>query len=64
MTAIVVLGGRSLPLARRIATALGGAEIHTVTSGVADHHALDDEHAIAIGRQIVRNLNRRPPEPP
>ncbi len=35
---------------------LGGAEVHTVTSGVADHYALDDEHALAIGRSIVRNL--------
>jgi acetyl-CoA carboxylase carboxyltransferase component len=43
---------------------LGGAEVHTVTSGVADHYALDDEHALAIGRQIVRNLARRKPEPP
>ncbi len=35
---------------------LGGAEVHTVTSGVADHYALDDEHALAIARSIVRNL--------
>ena len=27
---------------------LGGAEVHTVTSGVADHYALDDEHALAL----------------
>ena len=33
-------------------------------SGVADHEALDDEHALALGRSIVRNLNRRPPAPP
>ena len=43
---------------------LGGAEVHTVQSGVADHYALDDEHALAIGRSIVRHLARRKPEPP
>jgi 3-methylcrotonyl-CoA carboxylase beta subunit len=31
---------------------------------VADREALDDEHAIAIGREIVRNVSRRPPDPP
>src|SRR5712671_4032555 len=40
---------------------LGGADVHTRISGVADHLALDDEHALALGRSIVRNLNRRPP---
>jgi acetyl-CoA carboxylase carboxyltransferase component len=43
---------------------LGGAEVHTVTSGVADHFALDDEHALAIGREIVRSLAWRKPAPP
>ena len=43
---------------------LGGGDLHTKTSGVADHLALDDEHALALGRSIVRNLNRRPPAPP
>ncbi|MER3418332.1 MAG: methylcrotonoyl-CoA carboxylase, partial [Chloroflexota bacterium] len=33
-------------------------------SGVVDHEALDDAHAIALGRQIVRHLARRAPEPP
>jgi acetyl-CoA carboxylase carboxyltransferase component len=43
---------------------LGGAEVHTVTSGVADHFALDDEHALAIGREIVRSLAwRKAPAP-
>src|ERR671916_3016513 len=36
---------------------LGGAEVHTRRSGVADHFAENDEHAIAIVRQIVENLN-------
>jgi acetyl-CoA carboxylase carboxyltransferase component len=43
---------------------LGGSEVHTRRSGVADHEALDDEHALAIGRSIVSNLNRHAPDPP
>ncbi len=43
---------------------LGGSEVHTRRSGVADHEALDDEHALALGRSIVSNLNRKAPEPP
>ena len=37
---------------------LGGAESHARRSGVADHLAENDEHAAAIVRQIVANLNR------
>ena len=37
---------------------LGGADVHTRVSGVADHYALDDHHALAIARRIVANLNR------
>jgi 3-methylcrotonyl-CoA carboxylase beta subunit len=51
---------------------LGGADVHCRTSGVTDHYALNDEHALAICRSIVSNLNRRTyipwdihtPEPP
>jgi len=51
---------------------LGGADVHTRVSGVADHFALDDHHALAIARRIVGNLNRekrvamelREPAPP
>ncbi len=51
---------------------LGGADVHTRRSGVSDHLALNDLHALAIVRSIVSNLNRRkdypwdvlPPEPP
>ena len=43
---------------------LGGAEVHTRRSGVADHEALDDEHALALGRSIVANLNRKTPDAP
>ncbi|HEV8096947.1 MAG TPA: carboxyl transferase domain-containing protein [Burkholderiales bacterium] len=38
---------------------LGGAEVHTRVSGVADHYALNDAHALAIVRRIVAGLNRR-----
>jgi acetyl-CoA carboxylase carboxyltransferase component len=43
---------------------LGGADVHTRQSGVADHYATSDEHALAIARSIVRNLAERRPEPP
>jgi acetyl-CoA carboxylase carboxyltransferase component len=51
---------------------LGGADVHTRLSGVADHYANSDEHALALVRQIARNLHRRKqvpwdvaaPEPP
>jgi acetyl-CoA carboxylase carboxyltransferase component len=36
---------------------LGGADVHTRRSGVADHYATSDEHALAIARSIVRNLH-------
>src|SRR5712692_4795223 len=38
---------------------LGGADVHSRISGVTDHYALNDEHALAICRSIVTNLNRR-----
>ncbi|MBE0625996.1 MAG: methylcrotonoyl-CoA carboxylase [Burkholderiales bacterium] len=37
---------------------LGGAEVHTRQSGVADHYAVNDAHALSIARTIVGNLNR------
>jgi 3-methylcrotonyl-CoA carboxylase beta subunit len=37
---------------------LGGADVHTRISGVADHLAEDDPHALALVRRIVANLNR------
>ncbi len=39
---------------------LGGGDVHTRLSGVADHLAENDEHAIAIARNIVANLNKKP----
>jgi 3-methylcrotonyl-CoA carboxylase beta subunit len=40
---------------------LGGADVHTRQSGVADHYALNDHHALSIARRIVGNLNRVKP---
>ncbi|EDW89083.1 probable methylcrotonoyl-CoA carboxylase beta chain, mitochondrial [Drosophila yakuba] len=36
---------------------LGGADLHCKISGVTDHYAVDDEHALYLARQIVSNLN-------
>ena len=41
---------------------LGGADVHARRSGVADHYALDDRHALALVGQIVKNLGA-PPAP-
>src|SRR3954469_13100977 len=43
---------------------LGGADVHARQSGVADHYATSDEHALAIARRIVANAHRRKPELP
>ena len=51
---------------------LGGGDVHTRLSGVADHLAENDLHALALARQAVRQLNwkkpdqlaRRAPQPP
>jgi 3-methylcrotonyl-CoA carboxylase beta subunit len=51
---------------------LGGADVHARTSGVVDHYARNDHHALSICRRIVAGLNRpkpatlerRAPEPP
>jgi 3-methylcrotonyl-CoA carboxylase beta subunit len=40
---------------------LGGGDVHTRLSGVADHLAQDDSHALALARRIVANLNRTKP---
>lgn len=60
--ATIFLGGP--PLVRAAtgeivsAEELGGAEVHCKISGVADHYAQDDKHALGIARQIVAHLNR------
>jgi 3-methylcrotonyl-CoA carboxylase beta subunit len=43
---------------------LGGADVHTRRSGVADYYATSDEHALALARQIVTNLQTRPRDSP
>src|SRR4051794_9769498 len=43
---------------------LGGADVHTRRSGVADYYATSDEHALALARQIVGTLHGARPEPP
>jgi 3-methylcrotonyl-CoA carboxylase beta subunit len=45
------------------AEALGGADVHTRLSGVADHYALDDMHALGIARRIVGQLPTAPTRP-
>ncbi|MCA3594712.1 MAG: methylcrotonoyl-CoA carboxylase [Methylobacterium sp.] len=40
---------------------LGGADVHARRSGVADHYAADDRHALALARRAVANLNSRKP---
>src|SRR5271170_2698007 len=42
---------------------LGGADVHTRISGVADHYAVDDEQALALVRSIVANLAPPPVRP-
>jgi acetyl-CoA carboxylase carboxyltransferase component len=43
---------------------LGGADVHARQSGVADHYATSDEHALAIARRIVAGTYRQKPAPP
>jgi acetyl-CoA carboxylase carboxyltransferase component len=42
---------------------LGGADVHCRISGVADHYARDDKHAIQIARNIIECLDRQPKFP-
>ena len=43
---------------------LGGADVHTRLSGVADHFAEDDQHALAIARRILANVPAARKHPP
>jgi 3-methylcrotonyl-CoA carboxylase beta subunit len=45
------------------AETLGGADVHTAISGVADYFAENDAHALSIARDIVGSLNRSKPMP-
>ncbi|MRJ41452.1 MULTISPECIES: carboxyl transferase domain-containing protein [Idiomarina] len=42
---------------------LGGADVHTRISGVADHFAQNDEHALALARRSIARLNYQPAAP-
>jgi acetyl-CoA carboxylase carboxyltransferase component len=67
-TGTIFIGGPPLVKAATgqdvTAEELGGADVHTRRSGVADHYATNDDHALAIVRSIVRNLHAAKPEPP
>src|SRR5438128_1863455 len=67
-TGTIFIGGPPLVKAATgqevTAEELGGADVHTRRSGVADHYAVSDEHALALCRQIVRNLNLPRADPP
>ena len=62
----IFLGGPPLVKAAtgEVVTAedLGGGDVHTRISGVADHLAENDSHALYIARHIVGNLNRSKPD--
>jgi acetyl-CoA carboxylase carboxyltransferase component len=66
-TGTIVLGGPPLVKAATgedvTAEELGGADVHARRSGVVDHLANDDEHALSLTREIVRHLGDPPPEP-
>ncbi|MCB1881870.1 MAG: methylcrotonoyl-CoA carboxylase, partial [Gammaproteobacteria bacterium] len=59
----IFLGGPPLVKAAtgEVVTAeeLGGAEVHSRISGVTDHYAMNDSHALGLARRAVANLNRR-----
>jgi acetyl-CoA carboxylase carboxyltransferase component len=67
-TGTIFIGGPPLVKAATgqdvTAEELGGADVHTRLSGVADHYATSDEHALALVRQIARNLNLPPKDVP
>jgi acetyl-CoA carboxylase carboxyltransferase component len=76
-TGTIFIGGPPLVKAATgqdvTAEELGGADVHARQSGVADHYATSDEHALAIARRIVANAQlarpalpwtRATPEPP
>jgi acetyl-CoA carboxylase carboxyltransferase component len=60
-TGTIFLGGPPLVKAATgeevTAEELGGADVHARVSGVADDYAVSDEHALALAREIVANLN-------
>jgi acetyl-CoA carboxylase carboxyltransferase component len=67
-TGTIFIGGPPLVKAATgqdvTAEELGGADVHTRQSGVADHYATSDEHALAIARRIVADTHGRKPDLP
>ncbi len=67
-TGTIFLGGPPLVKAATgeevSAEELGGADVHSRISGVTDHYATSDEHALALAREIVANLSVRKPDLP
>jgi acetyl-CoA carboxylase carboxyltransferase component len=67
-TGTIFIGGPPLVKAATgqdvTAEELGGADVHARQSGVADHYATSDEHALALVREIVRNFNLPDKDPP
>ena len=63
--ATIFLGGPPLVKAATgeevTAEALGGADVHCRISGVADHYAENDAHALEIARNLMQHLNRTKP---
>jgi 3-methylcrotonyl-CoA carboxylase beta subunit len=66
-TGTIFIGGPPLVKAATgqdvTAEELGGADVHARRSGVADHYATSDEHALGIAREIVRSLDPPTPSP-
>ncbi len=66
-TGTIFIGGPPLVKAATgqdvTAEELGGADVHARRSGVADHYASSDEHALAIVREIIRHLDPPSPSP-
>jgi acetyl-CoA carboxylase carboxyltransferase component len=67
-TGTIFIGGPPLVKAATgqdvTAEELGGADVHARQSGVADHYATSDEHALAIARRIVADAHAKQPELP
>jgi acetyl-CoA carboxylase carboxyltransferase component len=67
-TGTIFIGGPPLVKAATgqdvTAEELGGADVHARLSGVADHYATSDEHALALVREIARNLSPAPKDLP
>jgi acetyl-CoA carboxylase carboxyltransferase component len=67
-TGTIFIGGPPLVKAATgqdvTAEELGGADVHARQSGVADHYATSDEHALAIARRIVADTHGRKPDLP